>query len=65
MKIIKVESCFMCPLSDSQNLRGKVLVLCAHEKHIDEYGSGTFTDMGTEGIWDKCPLEDYEDNKNK
>lgn len=65
MKIIKIESCFMCPLSDSFRRNGEIFVDCRHDKYIDEYGIGTLTDVKTEGIWDKCPLEDYEDNQNK
>lgn len=70
MKIIKVESCFMCSLSDSYSLKG--WIYCQHPDFIDSYGVGLPTNIvipkkstDYHGIWDKCPLEDYEDNKNK
>lgn len=67
-KIIKVESCFMCTLSDvsfDYKLSGRTLIVaCGHDNRIGEYGEPSVTGMGTEGIWDKCPLEDYEDSKN-
>lgn len=60
MKIIKVESCFMCPLSDSFKFEDTLQIDCRHDSKKDVCGYGEETGMGVEGIWDKCPLEDYK-----
>lgn len=62
MKIIIIKACFVCPFSKAyQDLKVtgmKVIVYCCYA------GEDALTNMGVEGIWDKCPLEDYENIKN-
>lgn len=57
MKTFKVESCFMCPVSDVRKQGTKIIVQCCHDDVVDRWGVGIDTGMGTEGIWDECPLE--------